>query len=64
MMRTRDRYGEPVDDDTDPNQHDPRCAAGWLPDTPEGLAVPCLTCRPHLTNRHDDLRRQLQGHPR
>lgn len=64
-MTRYDRTGEPIDDDIDQDQHDPRCVAGWLPDTPDGLAVPCLTCRPHLADRRDHLRRQLEGtrHP-
>lgn len=61
VMR-HDRYGEPIDDDVDVQaDHDPRCRGGWLPDTPDGLAVPCLTCRPHLATRHDHLHRQLNG---
>lgn len=29
-----------------------RCRAGWLPPLPDGTAVPCLVCKPHL--RPDD----------
>ncbi|KQS66253.1 hypothetical protein ASG41_13090 [Modestobacter sp. Leaf380] len=63
-----DRYGDLIEDErvrtADPLPHDPRCVAGWLPDTPDGLAVPCLTCRPHLANRSHNLTYQLEGNPR
>jgi hypothetical protein len=52
-MTSYDGTGASTDDDQD--QHDPRCVAGWLPDTPDGLAVSCLICRPHLARRHDHL---------
>lgn len=76
-MSTRDRYGEPIDDEgvrtthtltsaegvgsTDPLDHDPRCRAGWLPDDDAGQAVPCLVCRPHLIGRREQLTRLLAG---
>lgn len=67
MTGRRDRYGELVDDDppaegTAPTTHDPRCRRGWLPDTDDGRAVSCLTCRPHLVHRRDRLARLL-GRP-
>ncbi len=63
----RDRYGEPVEvdpsaEDTIPPAHTPRCRSGWLPDTDDGRAVPCLNCRPHLVHRRDRLARLL-GRP-
>jgi hypothetical protein len=60
MTVTRDRYGEPIED-VDQDDHDRLCVAGWLPDAPDGKAVPCLTCRPHLTDRREQLRRRLEG---
>lgn len=45
-MRTRDRFGEKLDDDTD---HD--CRRGWLSPHDAVVAIPCLMCRPHLAMR-------------
>lgn len=49
-MGRLDRYGDPVDDETEDNTaaHDPRCRRGWLGDDHAGRPIPCLTCRPHL----------------
>ncbi|GAA4047674.1 hypothetical protein GCM10023063_38800 [Arthrobacter methylotrophus] len=30
----------------DPPEH--HCTKGWLSETPDGLPIPCLTCRPWL----------------
>jgi hypothetical protein len=62
----RDRYGELVDDEpleeATSSAHDPRCRDGWLSDTDDGRAVPCLICRSHLAHRRDHLARLL-GRP-
>ncbi|NEN51033.1 hypothetical protein G3R41_08775 [Modestobacter muralis] len=41
--------------------HDLRCRGGWLPEDPNGQAVPCLVCRPHLIGRRRQLDRLLAG---
>ncbi|GAB4082091.1 hypothetical protein GCM10028783_30400 [Modestobacter muralis] len=45
----------------DPVDHDLRCRGGWLPEDPNGQAVPCLVCRPHLIGRRRQLDRLLAG---
>jgi hypothetical protein len=40
--------------------HNPNCRDGWLGEDEDGRLVPCLTCRPHLTDRRERFRRQLQ----
>lgn len=48
MVTKYDRYGEPFEDDEQPELHDPRCENGWLGEDDAGRVVPCLQCRPHL----------------
>ena len=64
----RDRFGDPIDnephDDTlaaADTPHDPRCRDGWLGEDEAGRVIPCLTCRPHLHDHREALRRQLEG---
>jgi hypothetical protein len=45
---TLDRFGE-NNDDTPVRRHDPRCLGGWLGTDLDGRPIPCLQCRPHLT---------------
>lgn len=61
MTRRYDRTGEPYDDDEVPPGHEELCIDGWLPDAPDGSAVPCLTCRPHLAGARNRLLRRLEG---
>lgn len=33
-----------------PALRDHHCSAGWLGEDDDGRPIPCLICRPHLTN--------------
>lgn len=57
-----DRTGELVEvEDQDQDQHDARCADGWLGEDWAGRLIPCLSCRPHLANRRERLAHILAG---
>lgn len=68
-MARHDRTGELIEDDELDQvalhrDHDPRCSDGWLGEDDDGRLVPCLTCRPHLAGRREQLARLLAGRPR
>ena len=58
-MTRRDRTGDLVDDQPGVVEwHDPRCRAGWLPETTDRRPVPCTVCRPHIGQQQERRRRK------
>jgi len=59
MTQRHDRTGELIGDEGPDPTHDDACHDGWLPDDYAGRPVPCLVCKPHLSDRRQRFQREL-----